>query len=607
MFDIAAVIQGRRRLLAFGIAGAFVVGTAAWAAYPASAGSRFVEVHSADELTAALKSAHAGDTITLANGRYVGRFTLDADGANGAPITLRGNRRAIIDGGGARSGSALHLTGNYWHLNGFTVSSARVGLLADGAHQTLVDGLFLHDIGDEAIRFRDNSTDNVIQNSEIRDTGRHDPGSGAGVVLGRAQAEWTRGPDRSDRNKVLHNRIGPGVSADAVSAREGTAGGEVRDNSFAGLGGTWVIVTGNDYVVAGNSGRGAFRSGYVTGTLMPGFGCGNRFQRNTGSVAPAQADGWAFDIGANSACAADRANVVCDDNKVTKATAGFSTIVPFNCAPDPIPTAPVAGAAFTPPPAVPTQPATPSTPVTTSPVASGLTAAQVAVMDNLTAVFEYGLPSPRFDYVADRHDGCGYRAGWMAFCAGNGDVLDVVTRYSAASPDNVLARYLAPLQRGAALGPSFVTDWRTAASDETFRRIQLSVGHDRYLTPAVDLSRRLGVRTALGIEYLFDSALQMGVKSDGCDSVVMIANETAAALGGTPLSGIAEPVWLARFNEIRARHLLSPCTPGRQADWATTVHRVTALSELAAGGRWNLGVPLPVGADFDVIITDAAG
>ena len=605
MFDFAAVTRGHWRLLAVGVAGAFVICTAAWAAYPASAGSRFVEVTTAGELTATLKAARAGDTITLADGRYEGRFTLDADGANGAPITLRGSRRAIVDGGGARSGNALHLTGNYWHLNGFTVSSARVGLLADGAHQTLVDRLFVHDIGDEAIRFRDNSTDNIVQNSEIRDTGRHDPGSGAGVVLGRARADWTRGPDRSDRNKVLHNRIGPGVSGDAVAAREGTAGGEVRNNSFTGLGGTWVIVTGNDYVVADNTGTGAFRSGYVTGTLVAGFGCGNRFQHNSGSVAPAQADGWAFDIGDNSACAVDHANVVCDDNKVTKAAAGFSTIATFNCAPDPIPTAPVVGAGWTPPPVPP--PPVPSTPVPTSPIASGLTAAQVAVMDDLTAVFEYGLPSPRFDYVADRHDGCGYRAGWMGFCATSGDVLDVVTRYSAASPGNVLARYLGPLQQSAAPGPSFVTDWRAAATDETFRRIQLSVGHDRYLTPAVDLSRKIGVRTALGIEYLFDTALQMGVKSDGCDSVVMVVNETTAALGGTPLSGVAEPVWLARFNEIRVRHLLSPCTPGRQVDWPTTVHRVTALSELATGGRWNLGVPLPVGADFDVIIADAPG
>jgi chitosanase len=605
MFDLAAVMRGRRRLLALGIAGAVVVLTAAWAAYPASAGSRFVQVHDADELAAALKGARAGDTITLADGRYQGRFTLDADGANGAPITLRGSRRAIVDGGGSRSGIALHVTGSYWHLGGFTVSSARVGLLADGVHQTNVDGLFLHDIGDEAIGLRDNSTDNVVQNTEIRDTGRHDPGSGAGVVLGRARTEWTRGPDRSDRNKVLHNRIGPGVSADAVVAREGTAGGQVRDNSFTALGGTWVIVTGNDYVVAGNTGTGAFRSGYVTGTVAAGFGCGNRFQHNTGSVPPMQADGWAFDVGDNSACAPDRANVVCDDNRVTKGGIGFSTIATFNCVPDPIPTAPVTSAGWTPPP-LPSAPAPPSTPVSTSPVASGLTAAQVAVMDDLAAVFEYGLPSPRFDYVADRHDGCGYRAGWMAFCGNNGDVLDVVTRYTAASPGNVLARYLAPLQRGTPPGPSFVTDWRTAANDETFRRVQVTVGHERYLTPAVDLARRLGVRTPLGIEYLYDTGVQMGAKSDGCDSVAMIANETVAALGGSPLSGVAERVWLARFNEIRTRHLLAPCTPGRQADWASSVHRVTALSELATAGRWDLAVPLPVGADFDVTIVDTA-
>src|SRR5262249_62354403 len=141
-----------------------------------------------------------------------------------------------------------------------------------------------------------------------RAAGRHGPGAGAGIVLGGAQADWTRGPDRSDRNKVLHNRIGPGVTADAVAAREGTAGGEVRDNSFTGLGGTWVIVTGNDYVVASNTGTGAFRSGYATGTPVAGYGCGHRFQRNAGSVPPAQADGRAVDIADNPAGGADPAD-----------------------------------------------------------------------------------------------------------------------------------------------------------------------------------------------------------------------------------------------------------------------------------------------------------
>ena len=198
--------------------------------------------------------------------------------------------------------------------------------MADGAHQNSVDGLLVHDTGAEGVRLRDNSTDNVIQNSKVRDTGRRDPNDGAAIVLGQPRAEWRRGADRSDRNAVLRTTIGPGVPADGVDAHEGTAGGQVKGNTFTGLGQNWVSLAGNDYVVENNSGTGAGRTAFLDRTSGSGYGCGNRFQHNTGSVPPMQADGWAFDVGDNSACAPDRANVVCDDNRVTKGGIGFSTI-----------------------------------------------------------------------------------------------------------------------------------------------------------------------------------------------------------------------------------------------------------------------------------------
>src|SRR2546421_565726 len=83
-------------------------------------------------------------------------------------------------------------------------ADARQGLSAVGARHTLVDGLLVHDVGAEGIQFHGNSTDNVVENSEVRR-------SGTGITLG---------PERSDRNKVLHNLVGPDVRAEHVDIRE---------------------------------------------------------------------------------------------------------------------------------------------------------------------------------------------------------------------------------------------------------------------------------------------------------------------------------------------------------------------------------------------------
>ncbi|MFE3770257.1 chitosanase [Streptomyces sp. NPDC059122] len=232
--------------------------------------------------------------------------------------------------------------------------------------------------------------------------------------------------------------------------------------------------------------------------------------------------------------------------------------------------------------------------------------AAILMMDDITAVFENGATVPQYAYIADLHDGCGYTAGWIGFCSQSGDMLGLVKAYNAAAPRNVLAKYTTVLQRLAdsgsedtgALGGAFVRDWKKAAQDPVFRRVQIQVGHDTYLTPAMKLSAQEGVKSELGRENLFDTALMMGQGSDDCDGMVKIAHETDKVLGGNPASGVDEARWLARFNTVRQEHLKHPCTPGRQNDWPQAVDRSQALQELADRGEWDLKAPLTVSADF---------
>ncbi|WP_369393371.1 chitosanase [Streptomyces sp. CG1] len=252
--------------------------------------------------------------------------------------------------------------------------------------------------------------------------------------------------------------------------------------------------------------------------------------------------------------------------------------------------------------------------------AAGATAAQVKpvagpaaieMMDDITAVFENGATTPQYAYITDLHDGCGYTAGWIGFCSQSGDMLALVKKYDSVAPHNVLAKYTAVLQRLAdsgsddtgALGEAFVPDWKKAALDPAFRSLQIQVGHDTYLTPAMKLSALEGVKSELGLENLFDTALMMGPASDDCDGMVKIAHETDEMLGGNPASGVNEAKWLARFNTIRRTHMKHPCTPGRENDWPQAVDRAQALQELADHGKWDLKAPLSVRADFNLTIT----
>nr|WP_237550438.1 chitosanase [Streptomyces sp. SID8354] len=232
--------------------------------------------------------------------------------------------------------------------------------------------------------------------------------------------------------------------------------------------------------------------------------------------------------------------------------------------------------------------------------------AATLMMDDITAVFENGATVPQYAYITDLHDGCGYTAGWIGFCSQSGDMLRLVKSYNAAAPHNVLAKYTTVLQRLAdsgsedtgALGEAFVRDWKKAALDPAFRRLQIQAGHDTYLTPARKLSAQEGVQSELGLENLFDTALMMGQGSDDCDGMVKIAHETDKSLGGNPASGVDEAKWLARFNTVRQKHMKRPCTPGRGNDWPQAVDRSQALQELADRGEWDLKAPLTVGADF---------
>jgi hypothetical protein len=319
---------------------------------PSPTGGRVVPVSTAAQLSAALAGARPGDVISLAAGTYRGTFYATASGTASAPVTLTGPRTAVLqsDGGcdpnvpGSPSGISycgygLHLNRvAYWHLTGFAVSSSAKGIVLDGSGHDVLDGVEVSNIGDEGVHFRTSSSDNVLRNSSVHDTGRSQPGFGEGLYLGSAQSNWSKygqagGPDRSDRNQALTNHFGPNITAEHIDIKEGTVGGLVQGNTFdargisgANFADSWIDVKGTGYTLAGNHGTYSgtvLIDGYQVHQIVSGAGCGNVFRGNDSDLGGAS--GYAINVTDQSSCPSSP-NVVYASNTVAHAGKGLTNI-----------------------------------------------------------------------------------------------------------------------------------------------------------------------------------------------------------------------------------------------------------------------------------------
>lgn len=260
-------------------------------------GPATVRVRNGPELAAALAAARPGTHITLADGAYTGKspFTVSTACTAQAPCSLSGGRGAVLDGGSVTGHYGLHLVGaSHWTVSGFTVTRASKGVVLDRSSRNRLDALEVHTIGDEAIHLRARSSDNVVSDNLVHDTGKHARKYGEGIYIGSAVSNWgtySDGlPDTSDRNVVRGNRIWA-TGAESVDIKEGTTGGVLSGNTFDGAGmsgenfaDSWVDVKGNNWLVEGNTGVNALLDGFQTHVQLAGWGQGTVFRGNTARV-----------------------------------------------------------------------------------------------------------------------------------------------------------------------------------------------------------------------------------------------------------------------------------------------------------------------------------
>jgi hypothetical protein len=276
-----------------------------------------------------MSTATAGTVIQLADGTYSGNFSGTGVGTAAQPIFVCGSANAVLDAGSRTTsgGYVLHLdNAAYWRLVGFTVQDGAKGVVLDHTDYSVLQGLTVQHLGDEAIHLREFSDDNLVLNNTVRDTGSLNPKFGEGIYLGTAQSNWCTytscQQDHSDNNVVRGNTVSA-TTAESVDIKEGTTGGALIGNSFDGAGFStkgasgWVNAKGNSYLIKGNTGRSSYQDGFQTHQILKGWGQDNLFEGNTAVV---DGTGYGFHFTPVDG------NIWTCDNTVQGAAAGNSNI-----------------------------------------------------------------------------------------------------------------------------------------------------------------------------------------------------------------------------------------------------------------------------------------
>ncbi|MEO6951918.1 MAG: chitosanase [Polyangia bacterium] len=237
---------------------------------------------------------------------------------------------------------------------------------------------------------------------------------------------------------------------------------------------------------------------------------------------------------------------------------------------------------------------------------AGATAAPERVGRELTSIWENDTPELAYAYAENIHDGRGYTSGYVGFCTGTGDAIQVVACYGkrrSEADGNKMAKYMPALvaiddafqSSGQDQGDTstldaigdWVKDWaaseKTAATRADFSACQDQIVTLLYDEPSVQAAQVRGLTTALTRASLYDAWINQGGEG-GADLAVQ--TDSALGLVGKVGSTITEDAWLKKFLELRLAVLAGDST------WKDSVDRAAGYEKARRRGNFDLAQPI---------------
>lgn len=210
-------------------------------------------------------------------------------------------------------------------------------------------------------------------------------------------------------------------------------------------------------------------------------------------------------------------------------------------------------------------------------------------IESIVAVFEFGSAS--FDYgnvSIFRGDSGHLTYGKPQVTLASGNLFLLISAYMQRRDALYGARFAPFVTRLKNIDLSLDQDAEfrkllgDAAQDHVMREVQDSFFDRLNWEPAASSAANLGINTPLGIAVIYDSFVHGSFRK--------IRDTTAAQLGGTPATGVAEKKWISTYVDNGLAFFKSSPNPLLQR----TVYRPLAFKQLIEEGKWDLQDPITI-------------